>query len=51
MGRLKLILIRLADWLDDRILQHSFPRICQWVGLSDWWGYDNSDLREMAKRR
>jgi len=31
MPRLKLTLIKLADWFDDRILGHRFPRICAWI--------------------
>lgn len=40
MNRLKYVLIRIADWLDDRVLNHPSYWLCQKIGLSDWWGND-----------
>lgn len=36
--RLKRILIELADWFDDCILDHRVYWLCQRIGNSSWWG-------------
>jgi hypothetical protein len=38
MSKIKLFLIRCADWFDAIVLQHQFYWLCQQIGSSSWWG-------------
>lgn len=38
---MKLWLIHLFDWFDDRILRHSIYWVCQKIELSSWWGEED----------
>ena len=35
---MKLILIHIADMIDNYIIRHNFPSICDKIGNSKWWG-------------
>lgn len=35
---MKLQLIKLFDWIDDKILRHRFYFICKKIESSKWWG-------------
>lgn len=35
---MKLKLIKLLDWFDDKILDHRFYWICDKISKSTWWG-------------
>jgi hypothetical protein len=35
---LKLRLIHFLDFLDDRVLDHRFPWLCDRLAMCSWWG-------------
>jgi len=34
---MKLYLIKILDWIDDKILGHRFYWICDKIASSNWW--------------
>jgi len=53
---LKLRIIKLLDWFDDRIIGHRFYWLCHRIGTSDWWGdgwnetMTAADIEQLAKK-
>ena len=38
MKKLKLLVIKFADWIDWRVLDHRFhPWLCDKISNSSWW--------------
>lgn len=35
---MRLRLIKILDWIDDRVIRHRFHAICRWVADHPWWG-------------
>lgn len=40
---MKLQLIKLLDWLDDKIIGHRIPWLCDQIAWSPWWD-DGADI-------
>ena len=37
-AEVKLVAIRFADWVDDKVLQYRFYWLCCKIANSKWWG-------------
>lgn len=37
---MKLRIIKLLDWIDDRIIGHRFHWLCEYIAEHDWWDFN-----------
>lgn len=39
---MKLMIIKVLDWFDVKVLNHRFYWVCCKIGLSSWWGNNDN---------
>lgn len=52
MRKMKLMLVRIMDWIDAHVLNHCFyPRLCNWLALHSWWDWNDKERETLEADR